>query len=262
MWELNPLLGSHLCNKSLHHHHKTSKFLGVMTKTEKPLMSKVSLSRKNPEWSTTTSLKVAAMKSSIFSNMPITSSLPTTSSLGTRNLPSKFRVRPSWSGGPSPATLISLVSAIISSSSLGPHNDYSSAMPKVPQQKAGQPPSASTLQPASSNTRSISTQIASAINNTANLVANLLSSLVSNGLITPETESPAKLPYEMLTRLEQQSKSLTTSSSLHVAPLSASAFVPTPSTRDMVDDSAKVHISLSKSSSNEIRDFIGFEFLV
>ncbi|KAE9590070.1 putative transcription factor C2H2 family [Lupinus albus] len=231
----------------------------VMAKTEKPPMSKVSLSRKTPERSTTSSLEAATVKSAIFSIMPITSSLPTTSSLDTRNPPSKLGVRSSWAGGPSPTTLISSVSAIISPSSLGPHNDYSSALPKVPLQKAGQPSRVSTLQPASSNISSISTQTVSATNNTANPIANLLSSLIAKGMITAETESPAKVPSEMLSRLEDQSKSITTSSSLPVASVSGSAALPTP-TQDMVDDTAKTPISLSESASTEIRDFIGFEF--
>ncbi|KAK7267910.1 hypothetical protein RIF29_20591 [Crotalaria pallida] len=225
----------------------------VTVKPEKPSLSKVSLDTETPERSTTNSFGAAAVKSGIFSNMPIASSLH--GSLDTeKNLPSKLGVRPS------PATLISSVSAIASPSSIGPQNDYSSALPKVPRREAGQPPSASTLLPSSSNVSITSARTSSATNNTANPIANLLSSLVAKGLISTETESSTKVPSEMRTRFEDQSKSFSTCSSLPVASVSASAAVPIPSTRDEVDDTAKPPVSLSESTSTEIRNIIGFEF--
>ncbi|KAE9612460.1 putative transcription factor C2H2 family [Lupinus albus] len=231
----------------------------VMAKTEKPPLSKVSLAIETPERSSTSSMDAEAVKSGIFSSMPITSSLPT-STQDTRNLPSKLGVRPTRSGGPSPAKLISSVSAITSPSSLGPHNDSSSALPEVPQRKAAKLPIASTLPPASSNVSNTSAQTSSATNDTANPIANLLSSLVAKGLISAETESPPKVASKMQTRLEEQSKSVTTSSSLPVASVSGSAVVLEPSTKDKEDDTAKTPVSLSESTSPEIRDFIGFEF--
>ncbi|CAL0317066.1 unnamed protein product [Lupinus luteus] len=231
----------------------------VMAKTEKSPLSKVSLAIETPERLSTSIMEAEAVKSGILSNMPITSSLPT-STQRTRNLPSKLGVRPTRSVGPSPAKLISSVSAITSPSSLGPHNDSSSALPEVSQRKATKLPIASTLPPASSNVSSTSAQTSSATNNTANPFANLLSSLVAKGLISTETESPPMLASKMQTRLEDQSKSVTTSSSLPVTSVSGSATVPEPSTKDKEDDTAKTPIPLSESTSTEIRDFIGFEF--
>ncbi|XP_019442972.1 PREDICTED: pre-mRNA cleavage complex 2 protein Pcf11-like isoform X2 [Lupinus angustifolius] len=231
----------------------------VMAKTEKSPLSKVSLAIETPEQSSTSSMEDETVKSGIFSNMPITRTLPTTTQ-DTRNFPSKLGVRPTRSGGPSPAKLISSVSAITSPSSLGSHNDSSSALPEVPQRKSAKLPIVSPLPPPSSNVSSTSAQTSSATNNTANSIANLLSSLVAKGLISAETESPPKVASKMQTRLEDQSKSVTTSSSLPVASVSGSAAVLEPSTKDKEDDTAKTPISLSESTSTEIRDFIGFEF--
>ncbi|TKY53050.1 Polyadenylation and cleavage factor-like 4 [Spatholobus suberectus] len=201
----------------------------VTVKTEKPPVSKVPLARE------------------------------TKSSLDTGNLPSQLGVRPARSGGPSPATLISSASTIASPSSLGPSNNNLSALPKIPR-KAGQPPRASSLPPASSNVSSSSAQTSSDTNNTLNPIANLLSSLVAKGLISAETESPTKVPSELLTRLEEQSNSITTSSSLPVASVSGSAAVSVPFTKDEVDDTARTPISLSESTSPGIRNPVGFKF--
>ncbi|XP_061368710.1 uncharacterized protein LOC133311651 [Gastrolobium bilobum] len=232
----------------------------VTVKTVKPPLSKVNLARETLEPSTTSRLEAAAVQSGIF-NRPITSSLPTTSSLDTGNLPSQLGVRPCRSGGPSPATVISSVSTIASPSSLGPPNVNLSAIPKIPQRKAGQPPRASsTLRPASSNVSSASALTSSATDNNLNPIANLLSSLVAKGLISAETELLTKEPSEMLIQLEDRSDSITTSSSLPVASVSGSAAVPVPFTKDEIDDTVKTPTSLPEASSTEIRNLIGFEF--
>ncbi|XP_057422913.1 uncharacterized protein LOC130716894 isoform X1 [Lotus japonicus] len=230
----------------------------VTAKTEKPHLSKVPLPRET-EQPTTTRFETAAGKGGKLSNMPITNRLPTSRSLDTGNLPSILGVRPSQSSGSSPAGLIPPVSAIASPPSLGRPKDNSSALPKIPPRRAAQPPRTSALPPASSNLKSAAVQASSSANNALNPIANLLNSLVAKGLISAETETTAKVPSEMLTRLEDQSDSITTSSSLPGASVSGSA-VPVPSTKDEVDDGAKTPISLSESTSTEIRNFIGFEF--
>ncbi|ESW17242.1 hypothetical protein PHAVU_007G223200 [Phaseolus vulgaris] len=201
----------------------------VTIKTEKPPVSKVSLARE------------------------------TKSSTSTGNLPTRLGVRPSRTGGPSPATLISSVSTIALPSSLGPSSDNSPALSKIPQRKVGQPPRLSTLPPASSNVSSASAQTSDA-NNTLNPIANLLSSLVAKGLISAEKESTTKVPSELLTRLEEESDSITTGNSLPVASASGSAAVPVPSIKDDVDDTARTPISLSESTSPGVVNLIGFEF--
>jgi len=201
----------------------------VTIKTEKPPVSKVPFSRE------------------------------TKSSTSTGNLRTRLGVRPSRTGGPSPAALISSVSAISLPSSLGPSSDNSSALSKIPQRKAGQPPRLSTLPPASSNVSSASAQT-SDTNNTLNPIANLLSSLVAKGLISAETESTTKVSSELLTRLEEESDSITTGSSLPVASVSGSAAVPVLSIKEEVDDTARTPISLSESTSPGVINLIAFEF--
>ncbi|KAK7355490.1 hypothetical protein VNO80_14746 [Phaseolus coccineus] len=201
----------------------------VTIKTEKPSVSKVSLARE------------------------------TKSSTNTGNLPTRLGVRPSRTGGPSPATLISSVSTIALPSSLGPSSDNSPALSKIHQRKAGQPPRLSTLPPASSNVSSASAQTSDA-NNTLNPIANLLSSLVAKGLISAEKESTTKVPSELLTRSEEESDSITTGNSLPVVSVSGSAAVPVPSIKDEVDDTARTPISLSESTSPGVVNLIGFEF--
>ncbi|XP_027938408.1 polyadenylation and cleavage factor homolog 4-like [Vigna unguiculata] len=201
----------------------------VTVKTEKPPVSKVPLARE------------------------------TKSSMSTGNLPTRLGVRPSRAGGPSPATVISSVSAIALPSSLGPSGDNSSALSKMPKRKAGQPPRLSTLPSASSNVSSASAQTTDT-NSSLNPIANLLSSLVAKGLISAETESTTKVPSELLTRLEEESDSITTGNSLPVASVSGSAAVPVPSIKDEVDDTARTPISLCESTSPGVVNLIGFEF--
>ncbi|XP_058771215.1 polyadenylation and cleavage factor homolog 4-like [Vicia villosa] len=209
----------------------------VNVKTKKLPLSNVSLARETSEQPATSHTEIASVKSRLFSNMPITS-----------NLPSLLGSRPSQSGGSSPATLISSVSANASPSS--------SALPKRPQRKAGQSIRTSTLPPASSNVSSASAQTLDATNKTSNPLSNLLSSLVAKGLISTETETPA----EVVSRSEDYCDSFSTSSSMPVASLSGSAVVPVPSTKDELDDTAKTSTSLSESTSTDIRNVIGFEF--
>ncbi|XP_052730035.1 polyadenylation and cleavage factor homolog 4 isoform X4 [Vigna angularis] len=203
--------------------------LEVTVKTEKPPVSKVPLVRE------------------------------TKSSMSTGNLPTRLGVRPSRTGGPSPATLISSLSTSALPSSLGPSGDNSSALSKMPQRKAGQPPRLSTLPSTASNVSSASAQT-SDTNHNLNPIANLLSSLVAKGLISAETESTSKEPSELLTRLEEESDSITTGNSLPVASISGSAAVPVPSIKDEVDDTARTPISLSESTSPGVVNLIGFEF--
>ncbi|XP_061340247.1 polyadenylation and cleavage factor homolog 4-like [Gastrolobium bilobum] len=229
---------------------------GVTIKTKKPPQSKVSSARETSEQSTS-SLSAADVKSGIFPKKSITSSLPTTSSLDARNLPSQSRIRPTKSGGPSPTTLISSGSAVASPSSLGPLNDDSSTLPKIPQGKAGQPQRTST--PA--NVSSASAPSSNATNNnTLNPIANLLSSLVAKGLISAETESVTVVPSEMLMQSEDETESITPSCSLPVASVSGSAAVPVPSSGDKVDDVGKSSLALLQSTSTEVRNLIGFDF--
>ncbi|CAL0326761.1 unnamed protein product [Lupinus luteus] len=227
----------------------------VTVKTKKPPQSKVTLARETSEQLTTSSLSAAAVKSGALS------SKPTTSTLDKRNLKPKFGVRPTLSSGPSPTTLISSVSVVASPSSLGPSNSDSPMLPKLPQRKAGQPQRVSTQLPASSSVSNASDMTSNASNNnTSNPIANLLSSLVAKGLISSETESPTKVPTEMLSRLEDQTESVAASSSLPVVPVSVSAAVSVPSSRDEVDDTTIPTPALSKSTSAEIRNLIGFNF--
>ncbi|CAL5207368.1 unnamed protein product [Lathyrus oleraceus] len=202
--------------------------------TEKPPLANVSLARETSEQPATSHTEAASVKSRLFSNKPITSSLP--SLLGSR---------PSQSGG-------SLVSANASPSS--------SALPKRPKRKAGQTIRTSTLPPASSNVSSASAQTSGPTNKTSNPLSNLLSSLVAKGLISTETETLAEVPSEVVTRLEDHCDSFSTSSSMPVASLSGSAAVPVPSNKDELDDTAKTPMSLSESTSTDIRNVIGFEF--
>ncbi|KAE9585411.1 putative transcription factor C2H2 family [Lupinus albus] len=233
----------------------------VTVKTKKPPQSKVTPARETSEQLNTTSLSAAAVKSGTLSNKSTTSSVHTTSGLDKRNIQPKLGVRPTQSSGPSPTTLISPVSVVPSPSSLGPSNGDSPTLPKMPQRKAGQPQSVSTQLPASSNVSNASDPISNASNNnTSNPFANLLSSLVAKGLISSETESPTKVPTEMPSRLEDQTESVAASSSLPVVPVSISAAVLVPSSRDEVDDTTKPVLALSKSSSTEIRNLIGFDF--
>jgi pre-mRNA cleavage complex 2 protein Pcf11 len=210
-------------------------------KTEKPPLSKVSLARKTSEQPATSHTKAASVKNGTFSNMPTTSSLP-----------SLLWARPSQSGGSSFAKIISSVSANVSPSS--------PALQKRPQRKAGQPLRTSTISPTSSNVSSASAQSSGATNHTSNPLANLLSSLVAKGLISTVTETPAEVPPEMLSRLEDHCDSFSTSSAMPVASLSGSAAIPLPSTKDELDDTAKTPMSLSESTSTDIRNVIGFEF--
>ncbi|XP_014513470.1 polyadenylation and cleavage factor homolog 4 isoform X2 [Vigna radiata var. radiata] len=211
------------------HQQQLGTSLEVTVKTEKPPVSKVPLVRE------------------------------TKSSMSTGNLPTRLGVRPSRTGGPSPATLISSVSTSALPSSLGPSGDNSSALSKMPQRKAGQPPRLSTLPSASSNVSSASAQTSDTSNN-LNPIANLLSSLVAKGLISAETESTSKVPSELLNRLEEESDSITTGNSLPVASISGSAAVPVPSIKDEVDDTARTPLSLSESTSPGVVNLIGFEF--
>ncbi|CAJ1968725.1 unnamed protein product [Sphenostylis stenocarpa] len=215
--------------KARHQQQLSTSHNEVTVKTEKPPVSKVPLARE------------------------------TKNSMSTGNLSTRLGVRLSRSDGPSPVTLISSVSTISSPSSLGPTSDNLSALSKIPQRKAGQPPRASTLTSASSNVSSASAQT-SDTNNTLNPIANLLSSLVAKGLISAEAESTTKVPSELLSRLEEERDSITTSSSLPVASVSGSAAVPVHSIKDDVDDTARTPISLSESTSPGIVNLIGFEF--
>ncbi|XP_019456273.1 PREDICTED: uncharacterized protein LOC109357035 isoform X1 [Lupinus angustifolius] len=233
----------------------------VTVKPKKPPQSKVTLARKTSEQSTTSSMPAAAVKKGISPNKSIISSLPTTSSLDTRNVQPQLEVRPTRSSGPSPTTLISSAPVVASPSSLGPLNDDSPTLPKMTQRKAGQPPRGSTQLPASSNGSSARDPPSNASNNnTSNPIANLLSSLVAKGLISSKTESPTKVPTEVLSQLEEKTESIAASSSSPVASVSVSAAVPIPSSRDEVDDTAKSSLALSKSTSMEIRNLIGFDF--
>ncbi|OIW11326.1 hypothetical protein TanjilG_20475 [Lupinus angustifolius] len=233
----------------------------VTVKTKKPPQSKVTLARETSEQLTTSSLSAAAVKSGTLSNKSTTSSVHTTSSLDKRNLKPKFGVRPTQSSGPSPTTLISSVSVVALPSSLGPSNSDSPTLPKLPQRKAGQPQRVSTQLPASSNVSNASNTTSNAsTSNTSNPIANLLSSLVAKGLISSETESPTKVPTEMPSRLEDQTESVAASSSLPVVPVSVSAAVPVSSSRDEVDDTTIPTLALSKSTSTEFINLIGFDF--
>ncbi|XP_016184773.1 uncharacterized protein LOC107626412 isoform X1 [Arachis ipaensis] len=219
-----------------------------------PPLSRVALAKETLEQSTTGSVEAAALNGGTLSSMS------NASRLDSRNLPSQLGVRPARSAGPSPATLSSLVSAISAPSSLGPSNNSLSALPKVPERKAGQLTRASTLPPASSDVSVASAQTTSASSNTSNPIANLLSSLVAKGLISAEKESQTKVTSEFPAQLEDERDSITTSSSLPVASVSGSAAVPLPSATDDVNDTAKSPTSLSETTSTEIRNLIGFEF--
>ncbi|KAK7337188.1 hypothetical protein VNO77_17750 [Canavalia gladiata] len=211
----------------------------VTAKTKKPPQSKISSARETSKQSTSNNLSAAAIKSGI--------------------IPSKSGAKPTRSGEPSSTTLISSGSAVASPSSLGPLNNDSSTLPKIPQGKAGQPQRVSSQPLASSNVSSSpapSSNAANNNNNTLNPIANLLSSLVAKGLISAETESPTMVPSEP-TGSKDQTEIITTSCSLLVTSVSGSAAIPLPSSRDAATKSSP---ALLQSTSTEIRNLIGFDF--
>ncbi|KAK7337187.1 hypothetical protein VNO77_17749 [Canavalia gladiata] len=212
----------------------------VTAKTKKPPQSKISSARETSKQSTSNNLSAAAIKSGI--------------------IPSKSGAKPTRSGEPSSAALISSGSAVASPSSLGPLKNDSSTLPKIPQGKAGQPQRVSSQPLASSNVSSSpapSSNAANNNNNTLNPIANLLSSLVAKGLISAETESPTMVPSEMPTGSKDQTEIITTSCSLLVTSVSGSAAIPLPSSRDAATKSSP---ALLQSTSTEIRNLIGFDF--
>lgn len=227
----------------------------ISLKAKQPPKSKVSLAKETSEKSTSKSLPAPSVKSGIIPKKSITRSLDASSR------PSQQAAKPTRLGAPSPTTLISSGASAMSLSSVGPPNDYSATLPKLPKGKAGKRQRDSTQPSASSKDCSASTPSSNATNkNTLNPISNLLSSLVAKGLISAGTESATTVSSEMVIRSEDQTESIIVSSTLPVASVPVSAAVPVPSSRDGVDDAAKASLALSKSTSTEIRNLIGFDF--
>ncbi|KAI4349017.1 hypothetical protein L6164_009673 [Bauhinia variegata] len=229
---------------------------GVSDKTEKQPQSEVTLAAETSKHSTTSSLLAAVMKSGIFSNNSITSSIPNLSFLDTKNLPSQSGVQPPQPAGSS-TSLISSGPGVASPSSLGPPN--SSTLPTISQGKVGQPSRPPPQRPASSIVSS-SAQTTSVTSSTSNPISNILNSLVAKGLISAKTGSPTEVPAEIQTRLEDQSQTITASTSLPVASFPGPVAIPESSTGDDVDHDAKDSAAISHSTATETRNLIGFEF--
>lgn len=202
------------------------------------------------EQSTTSTMLAAVMKSGIFS-----SGQPGTSFMDRRSLTSKSGVQPTQPSGSSPTTSVSSGSGVASPSQLGPSNDDLSTLPKESQGKVGALSSLPALPPSSSTVSSASAKTSNATNNKSNPVSSLLNSLVAKGLISAKIDSSTEVPAEVLIRLEDQSQSITTSSTLPAVSVTGSATVPDLSTRD--NQPAK---SSAQSTPAEIKNLIGFEF--
>ncbi|KAK7396640.1 hypothetical protein VNO78_17785 [Psophocarpus tetragonolobus] len=233
----------------------TSQTEVTAAKTKLP-QPKAPLARETSEKLTSNNLSAATVKSGIISKKPITSHLDP------RKLPSQSGVQPTRSGRFSPTKLVSSGSAVVSPSLLDPLHNDSCTQPKKPQGKGGHPPQRlSTQPPASSNVSSSSAASLNAANtNKLNPIANLLSSLVAKGLISAETESPTMVPSEVPIGSKDRTEIITTSCSLPDTSVSGSAAVPVSSSRDEVDSATKTFLASPKSTSMEIKNFIGFDF--
>ncbi|KAI5431197.1 hypothetical protein KIW84_035381 [Lathyrus oleraceus] len=75
-------------------------------------------------------------------------------------------------------------------------------------------PLTSTLTPTSSKVSNASALTSGATNKTSNPLPNLLSSLVAKGLLFAETGTPAEVPSEAITRLEDHCDNFSASSSM------------------------------------------------
>ncbi|KAI9090704.1 hypothetical protein K1719_028557 [Acacia pycnantha] len=234
------------------HHNAASQPQHLGSNTEvSDLKEKVTHSKETSEQSTTSTMLAAVMKSGIFS-----SGQPGTSFLDRRNLPLKSGVQPTQPSGSSPTTSVSSGPGVASPSQLGPSNDDSSTLPKESRGKVGAPSRMPALPPASSTVSSTSAKTSNVTHNKSNPVSNLLNSLVAKGLISAKIDPATEVPAEVLNRLEDQSQSITTSSTLPAVSVTDSATVPVLSTGD--DQLAKG--SLSQSNPTEIKNLIGFEF--
>lgn len=230
----------------LKHQHLGTSDTKVSDKIEKLSPSKGSLVGETSDQSTPSSLLAAVMKSGIF-NSSIMSNLASTSVLDTRILPLQSGDQATLPGGPQ--------GKIASPSLSGTSNDDSSTLKKISQVKAGQPSKASDLPLDSSTVSSASNS-----NTASSPMSNLLSSLVAKGLISAKLKSSTKVSTDTPTQLEDQSHSISTSSSSPVASVSGSLAVPVSSIGDEVDHDVNSSVSLSQSTTTEIRNLIGFEF--
>ncbi|KAJ7976061.1 polyadenylation and cleavage factor-like 4-like [Quillaja saponaria] len=213
----------------------------------------VSLDAESPEQSDASSLIAAVMKSGIFSNNRISSSLPKTSLQEMGNRQSGVK-SPLKSGQP-PSQIPSSGMGVASPSSLGPSSKDNLSTSNTSQTEVGQPP----LPP--STVSSTSAPTSNSVTNAANPISNLLSSLVSKGLISAKKETLPRGSPE-LTRLQDQSQEITTSTSVPGSPNDAPSF-PDPSTSNEVsipDRAAKTSVMLPHPSTEEIKNLIGFEF--
>ncbi|KAK4272778.1 hypothetical protein QN277_021285 [Acacia crassicarpa] len=222
----------------------------VSVKIEELDQSKVSLVSEPPDQSTSSGLLAAVMKSGIL-NSSAMNNLLSTSFLDTRVLPLQSGNQPTQLGGPQ--------GEAASPSSFGTSSDNSSHLTKISQRKVGQLPRASDPPPASSAVCSTSSQTSNPIN-ASSPISNLLSSLVAKGLICAKSESSIKAPTDMLSRLEDTSHSISTSSSSPVGSGSGSPAVHVSSIGDEVDHEANSSVYLSKSTATETINLIGYEF--
>ncbi|KAJ7971496.1 polyadenylation and cleavage factor-like 4 isoform X1 [Quillaja saponaria] len=223
------------------------------------LDNSVSLAAETSEQSATSSLLAAVMKSGIFSNNTISSSLPNTSFQEMGNLQSHSGVQSPLQSGQPPIQLPSSGKGVPSRSSLGPSSKDKLPIRSISQTRVGELPAPPGPLPPSSTVSSASAPTSKAVNNATNPISNLLSSLVSKGLISAKKESSTPGPFE----LTDQSQETTSSSSAPFSPNHASSSISAPSTSNEVsipDRAANSSVTLSQSSTAEIKTLIGFEF--
>ncbi|XP_010243716.1 PREDICTED: polyadenylation and cleavage factor homolog 4-like isoform X2 [Nelumbo nucifera] len=208
----------------------------------------------------TSSLLAAIMKSGLLSKVSATSSLPNLNSQDSGVQPSNLNIQPPLPSGPPPFQLTS--SAPTSVSGLASHVSASS-LTATAQRASGLPPLPPGPPPSSSVLGSTSLQTSSMANAVPNPLSNLLSSLVAKGLIsTSSTESPTLTTTQVPSRLQNQSPSPVTSSSMLVSSGPISSTVPTTSRSEvnLSEPVVKRPNALSQVSTTQTEDLIGTEF--